>query len=572
MRNLQSTLSQYVMEKPWLKSYPPGVPETIGEPQYSSLAHFFEEMAARYRERPALSNLGRTLCYAELEELSRHFASFLNRRLGLERGERIAIMLPNVSQQPVALWGALRAGLIVVNTNPLYSARELEHQLQDSGAAALVMLENFVPAVAAALPRLKLKAIIISGLGDLLRFPRSYLINWYVRLFKTGNPGTHISEAVSFNTALQEGSLLSFERHDLKLEDVAFLQYTGGTTGIAKGAMLTHRNLLANVEQCTQWIVGGLPPERAMVKGEEVVITALPLYHIFALTVDLLCFTELGGLNYLITNPRDLQGLIKMLGKVRFSVITGVNTLFKGLLNTPGFDELDFSSLKFVISGGMPTEEAVANRWQQVTGCPITEGYGLTETSPVVAVNPPGLTEFNGSIGLPVPSTECSVRDDDGRPLPVGTAGELYVRGPQVMKGYWNSPDETENVMTPDGWLRTGDIARMDENGFFYIVDRKKDMILVSGFNVYPNELEAVLSTHPAVRECAAIGVPDDKTGETVKVFIVRKDESLDADTVRRYCRMNLAAYKVPKYIEFRDELPKSAVGKILRRELRKLT
>lgn len=560
------------MEKPWLKSYPPGVPETIGEPQYSSLAHFFEEMAARYRERPALSNLGRTLCYAELEELSRHFASFLNRRLGLERGERIAIMLPNVSQQPVALWGALRAGLIVVNTNPLYSARELEHQLQDSGAAALVMLENFVPAVAAALPRLKLKAIIISGLGDLLRFPRSYLINWYVRLFKTGNPGTHISEAVSFNTALQEGSLLSFERHDLKLEDVAFLQYTGGTTGIAKGAMLTHRNLLANVEQCTQWIVGGLPPERAMVKGEEVVITALPLYHIFALTVDLLCFTELGGLNYLITNPRDLQGLIKMLGKVRFSVITGVNTLFKGLLNTPGFDELDFSSLKFVISGGMPTEEAVANRWQQVTGCPITEGYGLTETSPVVSVNPPGSTEFNGSIGLPVPSTECSVRDDDGRPLPVGTAGELYVRGPQVMKGYWNSPDETENVMTPDGWLRTGDIARMDENGFFYIVDRKKDMILVSGFNVYPNELEAVLSTHPAVRECAAIGVPDDKTGETVKVFIVRKDESLDADTVRRYCRMNLAAYKVPKYIEFRDELPKSAVGKILRRELRKLT
>ncbi|WP_208110128.1 AMP-binding protein [Methylocaldum gracile] len=572
MRNLQSTLSQYVMEKPWLKSYPPGVPETVGEPQYSSLAHFFEEMAARYRERPALSNLGRTLCYAELEELSRHFASFLNRRLGLERGERIAIMLPNVSQQPVALWGALRAGLIVVNTNPLYSARELEHQLQDSGAAALVMLENFVPAVAAALPRLKLKAIIISGLGDLLRFPRSYLINWYVRLFKTGNPGTHISEAVSFNTALQEGSRLSFERHDLKLEDVAFLQYTGGTTGIAKGAMLTHRNLLANVEQCTQWIVGGLPPERAMVKGEEVVITALPLYHIFALTVDLLCFTELGGLNYLITNPRDLQGLIKMLGKVHFSVITGVNTLFKGLLNTPGFDELDFSSLKFVISGGMPTEEAVANRWQQVTGCPITEGYGLTETSPVVAVNPPGLTEFNGSIGLPVPSTECSVRDDDGRPLPVGTSGELYVRGPQVMKGYWNSPDETDNVMTPDGWLRTGDIARMDENGFFYIVDRKKDMILVSGFNVYPNELEAVLSTHPAVRECAAIGVPDDKTGETVKVFIVRKDESLDADTVRRYCRMNLAAYKVPKYIEFHDELPKSAVGKILRRELRKLT
>lgn len=572
MRNLQSTVSRRAADKPWLKSYPPGVRETIDEPGYSSLAEFFEKKAAHYRERPALSNLRRILTYAELEELSRHFANFLHGHIGLEPGERIAIMLPNVSQQPVAVWGALRAGLTVVNTNPLYTSRELEHQLRDSGAAALVVLENFVPVVAAVLPRLKLKAIIVSGLGDLLRFPRSYLVNWYARLVKNGNLGTHISEAIHFNTALHEGSRLSFKRHDSSPEDIAFLQYTGGTTGVAKGAMLTHRNLLANVMQCTQWIMGGLPPERALIRGEEVVITALPLYHIFALTVDLLCFTALGGLNHLITNPRDLQGLVKTLSKVRFSVITGVNTLFKGLLNTPGFEKLDFSALKFVISGGMPTEEAVANRWRDVTGCPITEGYGLTETSPVVAVNPPALMEFNGSIGLPIPSTECSIRDDNGRPLPVGTVGELYVRGPQVMKGYWNRPDETRKVMSPDGWLRTGDIARMDENGFLYIVDRKKDMILVSGFNVYPNEIEAVLSAHPAVLECAAIGVPDDKTGEAVKVCIVRKDESLDADAVRQYCRMNLAAYKVPKYVEFRNELPKSAVGKILRRELRKAT
>jgi len=569
MQILQSIGPQCVMEKPWLKSYPPGVPETIDEPDYLSLADFLEKMAARYRERPALSNLGRTLTYAELEELSRHFATFLTRGLGLERGERIAIMLPNVSQQPVAVWGALRAGLIVVNTNPLYTARELEHQLKDSGATAMVVLENFVPVLAEALPSLKLKAIIISGLGDLLRFPRSYLITWYARLFKKRGSGAHISETVSFNTALHEGSRLPFEKSDLKPEDIAFLQYTGGTTGIAKGAMLTHRNLLANVEQSAQWIQGSLPPERAMIGGEEIVVTALPLYHIFALTVNLLCFTALGGLNYLIANPRDLQGLVKALGKVRFSVITGVNTLFKGLLNTPGFDDLDFSSLKFVISGGMPTEEAVANRWRQVTGCPITEGYGLTETSPVVAVNPAGLMEFNGSIGLPLPSTDCSIRNSDGRPLPPGMAGELYVRGPQVMKGYWNRPDETSTVMTPDGWLRTGDIARMDENGFLYIVDREKDMILVSGFNVYPNEIEAVLNAHPAILECAAIGVPDDKTGETVKVFIVRNNESLDTDAVRHYCRMNLAAYKVPKYVEFRDELPKNAVGKILRRELR---
>jgi long-chain acyl-CoA synthetase len=569
MQILQSIGQQCVMEKPWLKSYPPGVPETIDEPDYLSLADFFEEMAARYRERPALSSLGRTLTYAELEELSRHFATFLTRVLGLERGERIAIMLPNVLQQPVAVWGALRAGLTVVNTNPLYTARELGHQLKDSGATAMVVLENFVPVLAEALPDLKLKAIIISGLGDLLRFPRSYLINWYARLFKKRGSGAHISETVPFNAALHEGSRFSFERHDLKLEDVAFLQYTGGTTGIAKGAMLTHRNLLANVEQSTQWIQGSLPPERAMIRGEEIVVTALPLYHIFALTVNLLCFTALGGLNYLIANPRDLQGLVKALGKVRFSVITGVNTLFKGLLNTPGFDNLDFSSLKFVISGGMPTEETVANLWREVTGCPITEGYGLTETSPVVAVNPAGLMEFNGSIGLPLPSTDCSIRNSGGRLLPLGMSGELYVRGPQVMKGYWNRPDETDTVMTPDGWLRTGDIARMDENGFLYIVDREKDMILVSGFNVYPNEIEAVLNAHPAILECAAIGVPDDKTGEAVKVFIVRNDESLDTDAVRHYCRMNLAAYKVPKYVEFRDELPKNAVGKTLRRELR---
>jgi long-chain acyl-CoA synthetase len=557
--------------KIWLKSYPPGLEEQIGEPEHASLPAFFEAIAARFAERPALANLGRVLTYAQLETLSRHFAAFLTGSLHLERGERVAIMLPNLLQQPVAFWGALRAGLTVVNINPLYTARELEHQLRDSGASVLVALENFTPVVAEVLPKVRLKAVILTRLGDLLSFPKSYLVNWYARFSKRGAPIHPIVGALSFGQALHQGAHLPFRKIEPRPDDPALIQYTGGTTGIAKGALLSHRNLLANIEQCVAWIKAGLPPERALIDGEEIVVTALPLYHIFALTVNLLCFTRLGALNHLITNPRDLVRLVRELGQVRFTVFAGVNTLFKGLLITPGFDTLDFSALKFVIGGGMPIEEAVARRWRETTGRAIIEGYGLTEASPVATINLPDSAEFTGSIGLPLPSTECSIRNDRGDPLPLGMPGELWVRGPQVMAGYWNRPDETAEVLSPDGWLRTGDIARMDERGLIYLVDRKKDMILVSGFNVYPNEIETVLGAHPAVRECAAVGVPDERTGETVKVFVVRKTPELDADTVRRYCRMNLAAYKVPKHVEFRDELPKTLIGKILRRELRKI-
>jgi long-chain acyl-CoA synthetase len=559
------------MEKIWLKSYPPGLTERIGEPEHASLPDFFEDIAARFAERPALANLGRVLTYAQLDAMSRHFAAFLTGSLHLERGARVAIMLPNVLQQPVAFWGALRAGLTVVNTNPLYTARELEHQLRDSGASVLVVLENFTPVVAEVLPRVRLKAVIITRLGDLLSFPKSYLVNWYARFSKRGAPIHSIAGALAFGHALHQGAHLPFRKIEPRPDDPVLIQYTGGTTGTAKGALLSHRNLLVNVEQCTAWIKAGLPPERALILGEETVITALPLYHIFALTVNLLCFTRLGALNYLITNPRDLTRMVRELRKIRFTVFAGVNTLFKGLLGTPGFGALDFSALKFVIGGGMSTEEAVARHWLETTGRAITEGYGLTEASPVATINPPGSAEFTGSIGLPLPSTECSIRDEQGDPLPLGTPGELWVRGPQVMAGYWNRPDETAEVLTPDGWLRTGDIARMDERGLIYLVDRKKDMILVSGFNVYPNEIEIVLGAHPAVRECAAVGVPDDRTGEAVKVFVVRRTPELDADAVRLYCRMNLAAYKVPKHVEFRDELPKTPIGKILRRELRKI-
>jgi long-chain acyl-CoA synthetase len=559
------------MEKIWLKSYPPGVGEWIGDPEHDSLADLLEDVAGRHAERPALANLGRVLSYAQLEAMSRHFAAFLRESLGLERGERIAIMLPNLLQQPIAFWGAVRAGMTVVNTNPLYTARELEQQLGDSEASVLVALENFSAVVEDVLPRVKLKAVILTRIGDLLSFPKRYLVNWYSRLGNGGSPFHPLPGAIPFVQALDEGARLPFRKADLRPEDLALIQYTGGTTGIAKGAMLSHGNLLANVEQCTAWIKGGLSGGRAFRDGEEVMLTALPLYHIFALTVNLLGFTRMGALNHLVTNPRDLPRLVKDLGGVRFTAFSGVNTLFKGLLSTPGFGALDFSQLKFVISGGMSTEKMVARHWLETTGVPITEGYGLTEASPVVTINPPAATEFKGSIGLPLPSTECSIRDEQGDALPPGGTGELWVRGPQVMRGYWNRPDETAGVLNPEGWLRTGDIARMDEQGFIYIVDRRKDMILVSGFNVYPNEIEAVLGAHPAVRECAAIGVPDERTGEAVKVFVALRSPGLDADAVRLYCRMNLAAYKVPKHVEFLDELPKTPVGKILRRELRKI-
>jgi long-chain acyl-CoA synthetase len=554
------------VDQPWLKSYPPGLGARIATPEHASLACFFEAAAARFRDRPALAGLGRALTYGQLEALSRQFAAYLTGTLRLQPGERVALMLPNLLQQPVAFWGALRAGLTVVAVNPLYTARELEHQLRDSGAAVLLALENFAPAVEAALCHVPVKTLVLTRLGDLLAFPRNRLVNWYARRAAHSHP---VAGAISFLQALREGARLPFRASEPRPQAPALIQYTGGTTGVTKGAMLSHGNLLANIEQCHAWMQAGLPPERALIEGRETAVAALPFYHIFALTVLLLCFTRLGGLSVLIANPRDLPRMVRELGGLRCSAFAGVNTLFKGLLGTPGFAALDFSGLKFVISGGMPTEPGTARRWLETTGRAITEGYGLTEASPVVTINPPALEAFTGSIGLPLPSTECAIRDQSGHPLPPGMAGTLWVRGPQVMAGYWNCPDETALALTPDGWLDTGDIARMDQQGFLYLVDRKKDVILVSGFNVYPSEVEAVLCAHPSVRECAAVGVPDERTGEAVKVFVARARPDFDAEALRRYCRMNLAAYKVPKQVEFLDELPKSPLGKVLRRELR---
>jgi long-chain acyl-CoA synthetase len=556
-------------EKPWLKSYPSGTPVEIDDHAYASLPEFFERNARRYAELPAFANMGTRLSFAEADEKSRYLANYLQHELNLKKGERVAIMLPNLLQNPLAILAVLRAGLVVVNTNPLYTPRELEHQLKDSGAAAIIILENFGHVLAAILSKIQLKAVIVTAAGDLLPFPKSLLVNWVVRHVKKKVPPFRIPDMVPFNRALAAGRRHVFAPPPMEAEDTAFLQYTGGTTGVAKGAMLSHRNLIANTLQSVNWISHTAPEKRKLIAGQEIVITALPLYHIFALTVNLFCFIELGGLIYLITNPRDLKGFVKELTSTRFTVITGVNTLFKGLLHTPGFDKIDFSSLKLTLGGGMAVQEGVAKRWREVTGCPLVEGYGLTEASPVVTVNPATLAGFNGSIGLPLASTECSIQDEEGRPLPTGEIGELCVKGPQVMQGYWRRPEETAQVFTPDGWLKTGDIARMDDNGFIYIVDRKKDMILVSGFNVYPNEIEAVLAEHPAIAECAAISVPDEKTGEAVKVFIVKQDESLDRHAVLQHCRMNLTSYKVPKYVEFRESLPKTNVGKILRRELR---
>lgn len=552
--------------KPWLKSYPQNMPIEIDCDRYASLVDFFAQKAARFARQPAVANMGTTLSYAELDAKSRYFAGYLSHALGLKPGERIAIMLPNLLQYPIALLGSLKAGLIVVNTNPLYTARELEHQLQDSGACAIIILENFAHVLEEILPRVTLKAIITTRLGDLLSFPKGPLVNFVVKRVKKRVPKFNLPGAIPFRRALYEGRRHPFEPAPIDRHDIAFLQYTGGTTGIVKGAMLTHRNLLANAEQALQWVTAG---QRSLAFGQEVVITALPLYHIFALTANFWTFIGLGGLNHLITNPRDLKGLVKTLKKIPFTVITGVNTLFNGLLNTPGFEKIDFSHLKITLGGGMPTQESVTKRWKAITGRSIIEAYGLTEASPAVCINPLDVEEFNGSIGLPLPSTECAIQDDAGHMLPLGAIGELCIRGPQVMQGYWKRPQETARTFFPGGWLRSGDIAKIDQDGFIYIVDRKKDMILVSGFNVYPNEIEALLCAHPGIRECGAIGISDSKTGEAVKVVIVKQDPSLDEEAVRQYCRKHLCAYKVPKHIEFRDELPKTAVGKVLRRSLR---
>ncbi|MEO7050123.1 MAG: AMP-binding protein [Rhodanobacter sp.] len=550
-------------DRPWLANYPAGVAEQIDIDKYVSVPAVLEEAFAHFRDKPAFTNFGRKLSYGQIDEMSRQFAGYLSGVLNLGKGDRIAIMMPNVMQYPIVLFGALRAGLVVVNTNPLYTARELKHQLEDSGAKAIVVLDNFAATVQQVLAETSVQHIVTSGMGDMLGFPKSALLNFVVKHIKKMVPAFNLPQAVRFRDALARGAAHPLPSVSLTHDDLAFLQYTGGTTGVAKGAMLTHGNMVANMLQADAWISSGAP------KGEDVIITALPLYHIFSLTANGLVFARRGSLNWLITNPRDMPGFVKELKASRFTAITGVNTLFNGLLNTPGFEDVDFSRLHMSLGGGMAVQRVVAERWKKVTGCTLAEAYGLTETSPAVCINPLDLKEYNGSIGLPVPSTDVAIWSDEGHPLPPGEVGELMVRGPQVMKGYWERPEETAQVLDSEGWLHTGDIARMDEEGYFYIVDRKKDMILVSGFNVYPNEVEDVVMEHPGVLEVAAVGVPDEHSGEVVKLFVVRKDPKLSEDDLKQFCHQRLTGYKRPKQIEFRDELPKSNVGKILRRKLR---
>ena len=551
------------IERPWLASYPANVPADINVDEFPSIVSVLETACARYADNPAFTNFGKTLTYAEVDRLSTQFANYLLHELKLKKGDRVALMMPNVLQYPIAIFGVLRAGLTVVNTNPMYTARELRHQLADSGASAIVVLELFAHTVAEVLADTPIKQVITTCVGDMLGFPKGPIVNFMLRHVKKAIPEYKIPGAVAFNQALALGGRHQLPAIDLRPQDIAFLQYTGGTTGVAKGAMLTHRNLVANMLQASAWIGKNAQP------GKEVMITALPLYHIFALTANCLVFMNLGGLNYLITNPRDMTGFVKELKRSKFTAITGVNTLFNGLLNTPGFDQIDFSNLHLTLGGGMAVQRAVAERWKKVTGVTLVEAYGLTETSPACCMNPLDLAEYNGAIGLPIPSTLCCIKDEEGNILPQGEVGELCAKGPQVMAGYWQRQEETDKVIDRDGWLHTGDMARMDEKGFFTIVDRKKDMILVSGFNVYPNEIEDVLATMPGILEVAAVGVPDERSGEAVKVVIVRKDPALTAEQVKAFCKDNLTGYKQPRLVEFRTELPKSNVGKILRRELR---
>ncbi|BDU21320.1 AMP-binding protein [Dyella sp. GSA-30] len=549
-------------ERPWLKHYPDGVPAEIDINQYPSVVAVLEEAFERFRERPAFASFGKKLSYGQIDAMSKQFAGYLTGELKLVKGDRIAIMMPNVLQYPIALFGALRAGLIVVNTNPMYTARELKHQLEDSGAKAIVVLDNFAATLQQVVAETGVKHIVTTGIGDLLGL-KGVLVNFVVKNVKKLVPAFSLPQAVRFKDALSRGAAHTVKTPDIGHDDIAFLQYTGGTTGVAKGAMLTHGNMVANMLQAGSWIGTNLRP------GQEVVITALPLYHIFSLTANGLVFMRLGGLSWLITNPRDMPAFVKELKASGFTALTGVNTLFNGLLNTAGFAELDFSRLHLSLGGGMAVQRAVAERWKKVTGCTLVEAYGLTETSPAACINPLDLKEYNGSIGLPVSSTDAAIWSEDNQPLGVGEVGELMIHGPQVMKGYWQRPDETIKVLGSDGWLHTGDIAKMDENGYFYIVDRKKDMILVSGFNVYPNEVEDAVMQHPGVAEVAAIGMPDEHSGEVVKIFVVRKDPNLTVEELKQFCKENLTGYKRPKVIEFRDALPKSNVGKILRRELR---
>ncbi|WP_148715358.1 long-chain-fatty-acid--CoA ligase FadD [Chitinolyticbacter meiyuanensis] len=551
------------MERPWFQSYPEHVPHEIQVEEFSSVPDVFEQTAKKYANRPAFINMGKALSYTEVEARANAFAAFLQQDLKLPRGARVAVMMPNLLQYPIAIFGILKAGMTVVNVNPLYTPRELEHQMKDSGAEAIVIVANFAHTLEKVVAHTKLKHVIVTQIGDQLDFPKRQLVNLVVKHVKKMVPAYSLPGHIKFNDALARGAAQTLQPANVTLDDLAFLQYTGGTTGVAKGAMLTHRNIVANMQQAHAWIRG------VVKEGGEMIVTALPLYHIFSLTANGMVFTKIGATNLLITNPRDIPNFIKELRNNPVTCMTGVNTLFNALCNNADFATLDFSRWKLALGGGMAVQHAVAEKWKQITGVPLVEAYGLTETSPAAMINPMTLKEYNGLIGLPIPSTDAEVRDDEGRALPAGERGELCIKGPQVMKGYWNRPEETAKVLGTDGFLATGDIAIMSPTGYFKIVDRKKDMILVSGFNVYPNEIEDVIADHPGVLEVACIGVNDEKSGEAIKVFVVKKDPTLTAEGVIAYCRENLTNYKVPKQVEFRDELPKSNVGKILRRELR---
>ncbi len=552
------------MDKIWLKSYAKDVPAEIPTPEFKSLREMIEFAFNEFPDRPAYTNMGTTLTYRDLDRLSMKFACYLQKSLGLVRGERVAIMLPNLLQYPVVLIGLFRAGLVAVNVNPLYTARELRHQLTDSGAKCIIILENFADTLEEVIGDTKIEHVVTTQVGDLLSWPKSAITNFVLKRIRKSVPSFALPGHVRLRTALRTGARHHLDHIELGYADIAFLQYTGGTTGVSKGAMLSHRNMVFNVHQSRAWqadVYAGL--ERV------IAITALPLYHVFSLQSNCLSLMHQGGENILITNPRDLPAFVKEMSRHKFSYISGVNTLFAGLLNTPGFADLDFSNLRLTIGGGMAVQEAISRKWQEVTGDIIVQAYGLTETSPAAISNPLYLEKFTGSIGLPISSTEAQIVDDDGNEMTLGEIGEICIRGPQVMEGYWQNPEETENVMLPGGWFRTGDVGRMDENGFFFIEDRKKDMILVSGFNVYPNEIEGVVVEMEGILEAAAIGIPDEKSGEVVKLYLVRNDPSVTEADVLKFCRDNLAGYKIPKQIEFRDELPKTNVGKILRRALR---
>jgi long-chain acyl-CoA synthetase len=550
------------MEKIWLKSYPAGVPADIDADRYQSINAVFDEACGRFGPNTGFLHMGRQMTFAELDRYSAQFASYLQHVCGLKKGDRIALQMPNCLQYPIAMFGAIRAGLIIVNTNPLYTPREMEHQFKDSGAKAIVIMANFAHNLQEVIGRTEIKHVIVTEMGDMLGFPKGLLVNAVVKYVKKMVPAFHLPGAVSFKQALSQGAAKPMDKVEVTSSDIAFLQYTGGTTGVSKGAVLTHRNICANMEQNYHWM--GI----SLKEGEEVVITALPLYHVFSLTVNCLTFMRYGGMNVLITNPRDIPAFIKELQAVPFTVITGVNTLFNALMNHPDFAKLDFKRLKTTVGGAMAVQRAVSDRWRQMTGGALVEGYGLTEASPVVSCNPISGGEKIGTIGLPFPSTDIKIVDDDGNEVAFGEPGEICVKGPQVMQGYWQRQDETDKVIK-DGWLHTGDVAQAEPDGFFRIVDRKKDMILVSGFNVYPNEVEDVLARHPKVLEVAVIGIPDTHSGETIKAFIVKRDASLTVEELKEFAKTELTGYKVPKHYEFRDELPKTNVGKILRRALR---